>query len=120
MGIDERAGKVATEGWLEEAAATALEIAQSAQAGGASAIVYTDISRDGTGEGASIEATVTFAAGHQVPVIVSGGVATVEDVRLARAAFDAGANLCGVIIGRALYEGHIDLAEAVRIAEGQG
>jgi phosphoribosylformimino-5-aminoimidazole carboxamide ribotide isomerase len=120
VGIDERAGKVATEGWLEEAAATALEIAQSAQAGGASAIVYTDISRDGTGEGASIEATVTFAAGHQVPVIVSGGVATVEDVRLARAAFDDGANLCGVIIGRALYEGHIDLGEAVRIAEGQG
>ena len=76
--------------------------------------------RKRTGEGASIEATVTFAAGHQVPVIVSGGVATVEDVRLARAAFDDGANLCGVIIGRALYEGHIDLGEAVRIAEGQG
>ena len=97
-----------------------MEVAQSAEAGGATAIVYTDISRDGTGEGASIEATVTFAAGHNVPVIVSGGVATVEDVRLARVAFDAGANLCGVIIGRALYEGHIDLAEAVRLAKGTG
>ena len=120
VGIDERAGKVATEGWLEEATVTAMQIAQSAEAGGATAIVYTDISRDGTGEGASIEATVQFAAGHKVPVIVSGGVATVADIREARAAFDRGANLCGVIIGRALYEGDIDLAEAVRLARGEG
>jgi len=118
VGIDERAGKVATEGWLEEEKVTSLEVAQSAERAGAAAIIYTDISRDGTGEGASIDGTVSFAGGHGVPVIVSGGVATVEDVRLARAAFDAGANLCGVIIGRALYEGHIDLAEAARVATG--
>ncbi|MFP6665077.1 MAG: 1-(5-phosphoribosyl)-5-[(5-phosphoribosylamino)methylideneamino]imidazole-4-carboxamide isomerase [Deltaproteobacteria bacterium] len=119
VGIDERAGKVATEGWLEEETVTSVEVAKVAEHAGATAIIYTDISRDGTGEGASIDGTMAFAAQHAVPVIVSGGVATVEDVRLSRAAFDAGANLCGIIIGRALYEGHIDLAEAVRIAAGE-
>ncbi len=60
-----------------------------------------------------------FAAGHPVPVIVSGGVASIEDVRAARQAFDRGANLGGVIVGRALYENQIDLAEAARIAAGE-
>lgn len=119
VGIDERAGKVATEGWLEEASVSALEVALAAEKAGAVAIVYTDIMRDGTGQGASIEATVAFASQHSVPVVVSGGVATVEDVRRARSAFDSGANLSGVIIGRALYEGHVDLAAAARIAAGE-
>ena len=97
--------------WVED-------IAKRADAAGATAIVFTDIRRDGTGQGANLEATVEFASGHGVPVIVSGGVATIDDVRSARAAFDAGANLGGVIIGRALYEGAVDLAEAVRIGRG--
>lgn len=119
VGIDQRDGKVATAGWLDEdAAKTPLDVARRGDAAGASAIVFTDIRRDGTGKGANLEATVEFAAGHGVPVIVSGGVATIEDVRQARAAFDAGANLSGVIIGRALYEGAIDLAEAVRLGRG--
>ena len=85
---------------------------------GAAAIVFTDIRRDGTGLGANLEATVEFAAGHAVPVIVSGGVASIEDVRAAREAFEQGANLGGVIVGRALYENAIDLGEAARIAAG--
>lgn len=119
VGIDQRDGKVATAGWLDEAGASPLDVAMRADAAGAAAIVFTDIRRDGTGKGANLDATVEFASGHGVPVIVSGGVATVEDVRRARTAFDAGANLGGVIIGRALYEGEIDLAEAVRIGRGE-
>lgn len=120
VGIDQRDGKVATGGWLDEAAATPVAVARHADRAGASAIVFTDIRRDGTGQGANLEATVAFAAAHGVPVIVSGGVATIEDVRAARAAFDGGANLGGVIIGRALYENEIDLAEAVRVGKGRG
>ena len=120
VGIDQRDGKVATAGWVDEAATTPLDVARRGDAAGAAAIVFTDIRRDGTGDGANLDATVAFASGHGVPVIVSGGVATVEDVRLARAAFDGGANLSGVIIGRALYESAIDLGEAVRIGAGAG
>ena len=116
VGIDQRDGKVAISGWLEDRDVDAVALARQAQKGGASAIVFTDIRRDGTGKGANLDATVEFAAGHGVPVIVSGGVATIADIEAARAAFDEGANLCGVIIGRALYEGHIDLAEAARFA----
>jgi len=119
VGIDQRDGKVATAGWLDEAATTPLDVAKRADAAGAAAIVFTDIRRDGTGQGANLQATVEFAAGHGVPVIVSGGVATIDDVRQARAAFDEGANLSGVIIGRALYEGAIDLGEAVRLGRGE-
>ena len=120
VGIDQRDGKVATAGWLDETATTPVAVARRADRAGAAAIVFTDIRRDGTGEGANLDATVEFARAHGVPVIVSGGVATIDDVRRARAAFDAGANLSGVIIGRALYEGAIDLAEAVRVGKGEG
>ncbi len=120
VGIDQRDGKVAVDGWLAEAPASALEIARRAERAGAAAIVFTDIRRDGTGLGANLEATLEFAAAHTVPVVVSGGVARLDDVRAARAAFDAGANLRGVIIGRALYEGHIRLADAIAVASGEG
>lgn len=118
VGIDERDGRVAVEGWLEDSEVPASRVGERAAAAGAAAIVYTDIRRDGTGHGANLDRTVDFAARVAVPVIVSGGVATLDDVRLARAAFDAGANLSGVIIGRALYEGAIALREAVAVAAG--
>ena len=120
VGIDQRDGRVATEGWLDESVETPLDVARRADSAGAAAIVFTDIRRDGTGQGANLDATTEFASSHGVPVIVSGGVATLEDVRLARTAFDAGANLCGVIIGRALYENAIDLARAVAVGAGEG
>jgi phosphoribosylformimino-5-aminoimidazole carboxamide ribotide isomerase len=118
VGIDQRDGKVAIDGWLRDSEATALGIARHAAAAGAAAIVFTDIRRDGTGQGANLEATVAFAAAHAVPVIVSGGVASLDDVHRARLAFDAGANLAGVIIGRALYEGKIALEDAIAVAAG--
>src|SRR5262249_24313592 len=118
VGIDQRDGKVAVDGWLRDSEATALGIAQRAAAAGAVAIVFTDSRRDGTGQGANLDATVAFAAAHAVPVIVSGGVASLDDVRRARQAFDGGANLAGVIVGRALYEGKVGLADAIAIAAG--
>lgn len=118
VGIDQRDGRVAVSGWLEEGEASALEIARRAERAGAAAIVFTDIHRDGTGAGANLEATLALARAQSVPVIVSGGVHDLDDVRRARAAFDAGENLCGVIIGRALYEGSVALAEAAALAVG--
>jgi phosphoribosylformimino-5-aminoimidazole carboxamide ribotide isomerase len=94
----------------------AIEIARRAERAGAAAIVFTDIRRDGTGLGANLEATLAFARSHAVPVVVSGGVARLEDVRAARAAFDAGENLRGVIVGRALYENEIRLVDAIAVA----
>ncbi|HZR81192.1 MAG TPA: 1-(5-phosphoribosyl)-5-[(5-phosphoribosylamino)methylideneamino]imidazole-4-carboxamide isomerase [Candidatus Binatia bacterium] len=120
VGIDLRDGRVAIEGWLRDAAAGADEVAARADAAGAAAIVLTDVRRDGTGVGANLDATVDFAARHPTPVIVSGGVGSVDDVRRARAAFDRGANLAGVIVGRALYEGRVRLADAVAAAAGEG
>lgn len=118
VGIDQRDGKVAVDGWLGDSAATALEIAHRAERAGAAAIVFTDIRRDGTGLGANLEATLAFARAHTVPVVVSGGVARLEDVRAARAAFDAGENLRGVIVGRALYENAVRLPDAIAAAAG--
>src|SRR5262249_29553526 len=108
VGIDQRDGKVAVDGWLGDAAASALEIARRAERAGAAAIVFTDIRRDGTGLGANLAATLEFARAHAVPVVV--------DVRAARAASDAGENLRGVIVGRALYENEIRVPDAVRVA----
>src|SRR5262249_53775191 len=119
VGIDLRDGRVAIDGWLREAATGADDVAARADAAGAAAIVLTDIRRDGTGAGANLDATMDFAARHPTPVIVSGGVGSVDDVRRGRAAYERGATLAGVIVGRALYEGRVRLAEAVAAAAGQ-
>jgi phosphoribosylformimino-5-aminoimidazole carboxamide ribotide isomerase len=111
VGIDARDGLVAVEGWLEASDRSALDFARQCGRWGAAAIIYTDISRDGMLEGPNVEATAELAAAVAVPVIASGGVTTLDDVgRLARR------GLYGCIIGRALYEGRIDLAAAVALA----
>lgn len=120
IGIDQRDGKVAVGGWLEEGETSTLEIARRAEQAGACAIVFTDIRRDGTGSGVNLEATLDLARAQSIPVIISGGVHDLEDVRRARAAFDAGENLGGVIIGRALYEGSLSLAVAARLGVPPG
>jgi phosphoribosylformimino-5-aminoimidazole carboxamide ribotide isomerase len=109
LGIDARAGRVATEGWLQESTTSALDLARKCSRWPLAGIVYTDISRDGMLEGANVESTAEVArAVPGIPVIASGGVTTLDDVsRLARA------GLHGCIIGRALYEGRIDLAAAI-------
>jgi phosphoribosylformimino-5-aminoimidazole carboxamide ribotide isomerase len=111
VGIDARDGRVAVEGWMEASDRSALEFARQCGDWGAAAIIYTDISRDGMLEGPNVEATAELAAAVAVPVIASGGVTTLDDVgRLAKR------GLYGCIIGRALYEGRIDLAAAVALA----
>jgi phosphoribosylformimino-5-aminoimidazole carboxamide ribotide isomerase len=118
IGIDLRDGRVAVDGWTRESGVDPLAIARQAEQAGAAAIILTDVRRDGTGRGPSLDATVAFAAAHRVPVIVSGGVSSLDDVIRARAAFDGGANLAGIIIGRALYEGRVSLRQALAAAAG--
>ena len=111
LGIDARQGRVATEGWLHTSELSALDLARRCSGWPLAALVYTDISRDGMLAGPNVEATAELAAAVPVPVIASGGVTTLDDVaRLARC------GLAGCIIGRALYEGRIDLAEAITVA----
>lgn len=110
VGIDARDGMVATEGWAEVTATSAVDLATQFRAAGVSAIVYTDIARDGMLSGVNLEATRELAERGGIPVIASGGVATLADVQaLARS---ARAGICGVITGRAIYEGTLDLRTA--------
>ena len=111
LGLDARQGKLAVRGWTKEMTLTALEAADRVAEWPLAAIVYTDIGRDGMLLGANIEAMKEMAARSKVPVIASGGVTDVDDVRRL-----AKLPLLGIIIGRAIYEKQIDLAEAILIA----
>jgi phosphoribosylformimino-5-aminoimidazole carboxamide ribotide isomerase len=115
LGLDARDGRVATEGWLHTSDRPALDLAKHCAAWPLAAIIYTDISRDGMLEGPNVEATAELAAAVAVPVIASGGVTTLDDV-----AQLAQVGLAGCIIGRALYEGRIDLAAAIAAARLNG
>src|SRR5262249_5617107 len=108
LGIDARDGRVATDGWLEVSQMPAVELARRHGELPLAAIVYTDISRDGMLAGPNDEALATMARGVSLPVIASGGVTTGGDVRRL-----AQLGLAGCIIGRALYEGRLTLAEAL-------
>jgi phosphoribosylformimino-5-aminoimidazole carboxamide ribotide isomerase len=115
LGIDAKNGRVATEGWLNVSERTALDLATRCADWPLAALVYTDIARDGMLEGPNVEATAAVAAAVPVPVIASGGVTKLDDVTaLARR------GISGCIIGRALYEGRIDLAAAIAAAQGEG
>lgn len=111
VGIDARDGRVAVEGWLETSETRAVELAPRFEQAGVSAIVYTDISRDGMLRGPNLEASAELADCVSLPVIVSGGIASEED--LVRAAALAPRGITGAIVGRALYTGAVDLASAL-------
>ena len=112
VGIDARDGFVAVEGWAEVSEMKAFDLADKFEDAGVAAIIYTDISRDGAMQGPNVEATTALAAAISTPVIASGGVASMHDLHLLK---DAGGGLLeGVISGRAVYDGQIDPAEAVR------
>ncbi len=117
VGIDARNGKVATRGWLETSEVLATDLAQQMQQLGAAAIIYTDIHRDGTLSGPNIEALRELATELSIPVIASGGVSSVTDLLSLLALEPLG--VTGVIVGRALYTGDIDLKAALQ-AIGQG
>ncbi|MEM9060069.1 MAG: 1-(5-phosphoribosyl)-5-[(5-phosphoribosylamino)methylideneamino]imidazole-4-carboxamide isomerase [Pseudomonadota bacterium] len=110
VGIDARGGMVAVEGWAETTDVTALELARKFEDAGVAAIIYTDIDRDGAMQGPNTDATAALANAVSIPVIVSGGVSSLDDLRAIKA---SGAPFDGVISGRALYDGRISVAEAV-------
>jgi phosphoribosylformimino-5-aminoimidazole carboxamide ribotide isomerase len=114
VGIDARGGMVATEGWAETSTLAARDLALRLEDAGAAAIIYTDIDRDGMLSGVNLDATRELARALMTPVIASGGVASIEDVRLLKAAEDDG--IAGAILGRSLYEGRIAAHEALQAA----
>jgi phosphoribosylformimino-5-aminoimidazole carboxamide ribotide isomerase len=113
VGLDARDGKVAVQGWAETSELSALEIAKRFEDVGVAAIIYTDIARDGMLEGLNLDATIALADAVSVPVIASGGFASLDD---ARALLAPRANkLAGAIVGRALYDGRLDAAAALKL-----
>ena len=115
VGLDAKEGKVAIDGWSKLSHHDVIDMAQRFEQDGVAAIVYTDISRDGMMAGVNTEATVKLAQAVNVPVIASGGVSTLEDIRALCAVEEEGIE--GVIIGRALYEGTIDFREAQAVID---
>jgi phosphoribosylformimino-5-aminoimidazole carboxamide ribotide isomerase len=114
VGIDARGGKVAVQGWLEASDVDARDVARRFEDAGVAAIVYTDISRDGMLSGPNLEQTAALAEAVGIPVIASGGVGSEDDVR--RSCALAGRGVAGLIVGRALYTGAVDLGRALEIA----
>jgi phosphoribosylformimino-5-aminoimidazole carboxamide ribotide isomerase len=113
VGIDARDGKVAVEGWAEGSSLEAAELAKRFEDAGVAAIIFTDIARDGMLEGMNVEATAMLARAVSIPVIASGGLGGVEDIRRLK---EAWAGIAGVVIGRALYDGRIDPKAALAAA----
>lgn len=115
VGIDARNSRVATKGWAEETDVMVTDLAKSFEDAGVAAIIYTDILRDGAMKGPNIEATADLARTVSIPVIASGGVSSLEDLIALR---DCGAALNGAISGRALYDGALDLKQALSALKG--
>ncbi len=118
FGLDARDGLLAVEGWTETSRQTALEVARSLAELRPAALIYTDISRDGVKQGVNLEATRALAEAVDLPVIASGGVSSLEDIQALLPLEKVG--VVGVIVGRALYDGNLDLAEAVKLAQRAG
>ena len=117
VGLDARDGRVATDGWAEVTELMAADLAKQFEADGVAAIVYTDIARDGMMQGVNVEATVAMARASTIPVIASGGITNIDDIRALKAVADQG--ICGAITGRAIYEGTLDVAEAQKLCDGE-
>ena len=115
VGLDAKNGLVATDGWAEVSDIKATDLARQFEADGVEAIIYTDIDRDGMMQGVNIEATVAMAQASTIPVIASGGITNIEDIKALKARASLG--ICGAITGRAIYEGSLNLADAQRICD---
>ncbi|MEK7321584.1 MAG: 1-(5-phosphoribosyl)-5-[(5-phosphoribosylamino)methylideneamino]imidazole-4-carboxamide isomerase [Pseudomonadota bacterium] len=118
VGLDAKDGKVAIDGWSKLSNHDVIDIAQRFEREGVEAIIYTDINRDGMMGGVNVDATVALARAIHIPVIASGGVSSLQDIRSLCGV--AGEGVMGAIVGRALYEGNIDLAEAQTLADQLG
>ena len=113
IGIDSRNGDAAIEGWIETAKISAMDLALRFEDAGVATIIYTDISRDGAMQGPNIDATLDIAEAVKIPVILSGGISSMEDLRQIK--ITAGSRLDGVISGRAIYDGRIDVSAAIAL-----
>ncbi|QKV19814.1 1-(5-phosphoribosyl)-5-[(5-phosphoribosylamino)methylideneamino]imidazole-4-carboxamide isomerase [Oricola thermophila] len=118
VGIDARGGKVAVEGWAEASELGVIELARKFEGAGVAAIIYTDIDRDGVLTGINWDSTLQLADAVSIPVIASGGLASIADI--VRMTMPDAARLEGAISGRALYDGRIDPAEALAVLRGDG
>ena len=119
VGIDARGGQVAVEGWAETAQVTAIDLALRFEDAGVAAIIYTDIDRDGVLSGPNVAAAVALAERLTTPVIVSGGVSGLEDLKSLVKAAESTPGVIGVISGRALYDGRLDLRAALALLAGR-
>ena len=117
VGLDAKDGLVATDGWAEVSTVLATDLARQFESDGVSAIVYTDIARDGMMQGVNVEATVAMGRASAIPVIASGGITNLDDIKALLTVADQG--ICGAITGRAIYEGTLDVAEAQRLCDGE-
>lgn len=117
VGLDARNGMVATDGWAEVTEIKAADLARQYESDGVSAIVYTDIDRDGMMQGVNVEATVAMAQASRIPVIASGGITNLDDIKKLCAVAEKG--ILGAITGRAIYEGTLDVSEAQQYCDAQ-
>lgn len=117
VGLDAKDGLVATDGWAEVSEVKATDLAKRFETDGVSSIIYTDIARDGMMQGVNVEATVAMANASSIPVIASGGITNMDDIRGLTAVADQG--ICGAITGRAIYEGTLTMAEAQAYCDQQ-
>jgi len=115
LGIDAKRGRVAIQGWNEEVSLEAIALVKQFEGMGLSAIIFTDIERDGMGTGLNLESTKKLARSTSIPVIASGGVSRIEDIEYLLELESDG--IIGVIVGRALYTGSLDLEEAIRLTK---
>jgi phosphoribosylformimino-5-aminoimidazole carboxamide ribotide isomerase len=115
VGLDAKDGLVATDGWAQVSTLRATDLARRFESDGVSAIVYTDIARDGMMQGVNVAATLEMARASSIPVIASGGITNLDDIRALRAV--AAQGICGAITGRAIYEGTLDVAEAQALCD---
>jgi len=113
VGLDARDGKVAVQGWAEQSELSVLEIARRFEDAGVAAIIYTDVARDGMLKGINWDATIALADAISIPVVASGGLASIDDIR--RMTGPDAAKLEGAIAGRALYDGRLDAAQALQL-----
>ena len=114
VAVDARDGRVATEGWADVSDVSVEDLSRRFEDAGVAALLFTDVGRDGLLKGCNVEATVALARALSIPVIASGGVAGIEDIHALRP--HVGDGVTGVITGRALYDGRLDLADAIRVA----
>ena len=115
VGLDAKDGKVAIEGWSKLSHHSVIDMAQRFEQDGVDAIVFTDIGRDGMMSGVNVDSTVALAQAIHIPVIASGGITNIEDIRALCAVSDEG--IMGAITGRAIYEGSLDLTAAQQLAD---